>query len=432
MKAILIVLDSVGIGAAPDAAEYGDAGANTLAHLAEAANGIHLPTLQRLGLGNIPALISSGEPLRGVPAVEQPLAGYGAMQEVSKGKDTTTGHWEIAGLELARGFHLFPKGPPSFPPELVTAFEEKTGRRLIGNQAASGTAIIQELGKRQMREGAWIVYTSADSVFQIAAHEEIIPLDELYRACETARALCDPYQVGRVIARPFVGRPGAFQRTENRRDYSYPLPEPTVLDRLKTAGIPVTGVGKIEDIFAHRGLTRSFHTNTTSASQQQVLELVRGRADGLIFANFIDFDMLYGHRRDAKGYAAALEQTDRFFSDLLAMLCPGDWLIVTADHGNDPTFHGTDHTREYVPLLAYQPNRSGRSPSYAKKSRDLSGGGLLTLASEGSAILKMPRNLPRGASLGIRHGFYDVAQSLAAIFGLPPMPRGKAFVERKA
>ena len=242
-----------------------------------------------------------------------------------------------------------------------------------------------------MREGAWIVYTSADSVFQIAAHEEIIPLSELYRACETARMLCDPYQVGRVIARPFVGRPGAFQRTENRRDYSYPLPEPTVLDRLKAAGVPVTGVGKIEDVFAHRGLTRSFHTNTTSASQQQVLELVRGRADGLIFANLIDFDMLYGHRRDAKGYAAALEQTDRFFSDLLAVLRSDDWLIVTADHGNDPTFHGTDHTREYVPLLVYQPGRPGRS-------------------------------------LGIRHGFYDVAQSLATIFGLPPMLRGVSFV----
>ena len=393
MKAILIVLDSVGIGAAPDAAEYGDTGANTLAHLSNAVGGIHLPILQQLGLGNIPALIPSGALIRGVPAAEQPLADYGAMQEVSQGKDTTTGHWEIAGLELARGFHLFPKGPPSFPPELVAAFEARTGRRLIGNQAASGTAIIQELGKRQMHDGTWIVYTSADSVFQIAAHEEIIPLHELYHACEIARALCDPYQVGRVIARPFVGRPGAFRRTENRRDYSYPLPEPTVLDRLTAAGVPVTGVGKIEDIFTHRGLTHSFHTNTTSTSQQQVMELVCGRTGGLIFANFIDFDMLYGHRRDAKGYAAALEQTDRFFSDLLAVLRSDDWLIVTADHGNDPTFHGTDHTREYVPLLVFQPGRPGRT-------------------------------------LGIRHGFYDVAQSLAAIFGLPPMPRGKAFVER--
>ncbi|MFA5043298.1 MAG: phosphopentomutase [Kiritimatiellia bacterium] len=393
MKTILIVLDSVGIGAAPDAAKYGDTGANTLAHLAEAAGGIRLPTLQRLGLGNIPALIPDGTPIRGVPAAEKPLAGYGALREVSQGKDTTTGHWEIAGLELARGFHLFPKGPPSFPPELVAAFEAGTGRRLIGNRAASGTAIIQELGARQMREGAWIVYTSADSVFQIAAHEEIIPLSELYRACETARALCDPYQVGRVIARPFMGRPGAFQRTENRRDYSYPLPEPTVLDRLKTAGVPVAGVGKIEDIFAHRGLTRSFHTNTTNASQQQIMELAQAGAGGLIFANLIDFDMLYGHRRDAAGYARALEQTDLFFKNLLAVLHSDDWLIVTADHGNDPTFRGTDHTREYAPLLVYRPGRPGRS-------------------------------------LGIRHGFYDVAQSIATIFGLPPMPRGESFVTR--
>ncbi len=395
MNVILIVLDSVGIGAAPDAAEYGDTGANTLAHLAETVGGIHLPTLQRLGLGNIPVMMPAGAPIRGVPAEEQPLASYGAMREVSKGKDTTTGHWEIAGLELSRGFHLFPKGPPSFPPELVAAFEAKTGRRLIGNQAASGIAIIQELGARQMREGVWIVYTSADSVFQIAAHEEKIPLNELYRACETARTLCDPYQVGRVIARPFVGQPGAFQRTENRRDYSYPLPEFTVLDRLKSAGVLVTGVGKIEDIFAHRGLTRSFHTNTKKASQEQVLKLARSQTEGLIFANLIDFDMLYGHRRDAKGYAAALEQTDLFFSDLLAVLRPTDWLIVTADHGNDPTFRGTDHTREYVPLLAYQPVRPGRS-------------------------------------LGIRNGFYDIAQSLAMIFGLPPMPRGISFIEREA
>lgn len=391
MKIILIVLDSVGIGAAPDAAEYGDAGANTLAHLAEAAGGLHLPTLQRLGLGNIPALISSGTPIRGVPAADQPLAGYGAMREASKGKDTTTGHWEIAGLELTRGFHLFPKGPPSFPPELVAAFEQKTGRRLIGNQAASGTAIIEELGARQMATGSWIVYTSADSVFQIAAHEEIIPLGELYRACEIARALCDPYQVGRVIARPFVGRPGAFRRTENRRDYSYPLPEPTVLDHLAAAGVPVTGVGKIEDIFAHRGLTHSFHTGNTADSAREVLDLVREHESGLIFANFIDFDMLYGHRRDARGYATALEQTDRFFGELLPLLYAGNLLIITADHGNDPTFHGTDHTREYVPLLAYQAGRPGHS-------------------------------------LGIRKGFYDVAQSLATFFGLPPMPRGVSFL----
>ncbi|MBI2438081.1 MAG: phosphopentomutase [Lentisphaerae bacterium] len=370
MKVILIVLDSLGIGAAPDAPEYGDSGADTLGHLAEAVGGIQLPTLQRLGLGNIPALLPAGKAICGVPAVAQPLASYGAMQEVSKGKDTITGHWEMAGLELPRGFHLFPKGPPSFPPELVSAFEQQTGRRLIGNKAASGTAIIEELGARQLREGAWIVYTSADSVFQIASHEEIIPLTELYHACEIARRLCDAYQVGRVIARPFTGQPGAFRRTENRRDYSFALPELTVLDRLAAASVPVTGVGKIEDIFNKSGLTRSFHTLSTQASQQEVLELARAQSAGLIFANFIDFDMLYGHRRDVKGYAAALEQTDLFFGKLLAAVNPADWLMITADHGNDPTFRGTDH----------------------------------------------------------RHGFYDVAQSLAKIFNLPPMPRGISFI----
>ena len=391
MRAILIVLDSVGIGAAPDAAEYGDAGANTLSHLAGAAGGLAVPTLQRLGLGNIPSLIPSGEPIRGVPASGQPLADYGAMQEVSTGKDTITGHWEMAGLRLERGFHVFPKGPPSCPPALVEAFEKQTGRRLIGNKAASGTAIIEELGAQQMREGVWIVYTSADSVFQIAAHEDVIPLAELYRACEIARVLCDPYQVGRVIARPYAGRPGEFRRTENRRDFSYPLPEPTVLDRLFAAGVPVTGIGKIEDIFNHRGLTHSYHTGNTSASAQEVLDLVRGHESGLMMANFIDFDMLYGHRRDARGYAAALERTDGFFAELLPSLSAGDLLIITADHGNDPTFRGTDHTREFVPLLVYRPGRVGHS-------------------------------------LQIRQGFYDVAQSLAAHFGLPPLPRGKSFL----
>jgi len=395
MRVFLIVLDSVGIGAAPDAAEYGDAGADTLGHTARAADGLRLPVLQELGLGNIPALLPAGAPIRGVPPAGRPRASYGAMQEVSRGKDTTTGHWEIAGLHLEQGFHLFPKGPPAFPADLVAAFEAKTGRRLIGDRAASGTAIIEELGARHMAEGAWIAYTSADSVFQLAAHEEVVPLEELYRACGIARELCNPLRVGRIIARPFVGRPGTFRRTANRRDFSYPLPEPTILDRLTEAGIPVTGVGKIEDIFAHRGLSQSFHTGTSAASQRQVLDLARSGAAGLIFANFIDFDMLYGHRRDVAGYARALEQTDVFFGKLLPALLPGDWLIITADHGNDPTFSGTDHTREYVPVLAYFPGCGGQP-------------------------------------LGIRRGFYDVAQSLAALFGLPPMPRGVSFADSAA
>lgn len=390
MRAILIILDSVGIGAAPDAAEYGDAGANTLAHLAAAAGGLRLPALQGMGLGNIPALLPGGEPIAGVPPAREPSADYGAMREASKGKDTTVGHWELAGLELKRGFHLFPPGPPSFPSDLVREIEARTGRRLIGDKAASGVAIIEELGARQMRDGAWIVYTSADSVLQIAAHEEIIPLPELYRACEIARELCDRYPVGRVIARPFTGHPGAFLRTENRRDYSYPPPEPTLLDRLVAAGAEVHAVGKIEDIFARRGITRAYHTGNNCDSQAQVMELTRREAPGLIIANFIDFDMLYGHRRDASGYARALEETDGFFGRLLPLLRPADLLIVTADHGNDPTFAGTDHTREHVPVLAYRPGR-------------------------------------QGASLGVRSGFFDVAQTLAARFGLPRLQRGTAF-----
>ena len=391
MRALLIVLDSVGIGAAPDAAAYGGAGANTLAHTAAAVGGLRLPALGALGLGNIPGLIPGGAALAGVPPAAAPRAGYGAMAEQSRGKDTITGHWELAGLELACGFHLFPPGPPSFPADLVAAFEARTGRPLIGNRAASGTAIVAELGARHLREGAWIAYTSADSVFQIAAHEAVVPLDELYRACEVARALCDRYPVGRVIARPFIGTPGAFVRTENRRDFAYPPPEPTVLDRLAAAGVPVTAVGKVEDIFLHRGIARSFHTGNTADSAARVLALARERAPGLVFANFIDFDMRHGHRRDPAGYAAALESVDAFFADLLPALDPGTLLIVTADHGNDPTFHGTDHTREYVPLLAYRPGQPG-------------------------------------GPLGIRRGFYDVAQALASWFGLPPLPRGVSWL----
>jgi len=390
--AYLIVLDSVGIGAAPDAAEYGDTGASTLAHLAAAAGGIAVPTLQKLGLGCIPPLLPSGLPIAGVPAADAPRASYGAMREVSRGKDTTTGHWELAGLHLPDGFALFPPGPPSFPGDLLDAFQERTGRAVIGNRAASGTAIIAELGEQQLREGCWIVYTSADSVFQIAAHEETIPLPELYRACEIARELCDPLRVGRVIARPYVGAPGRFRRTENRRDYSLPPPEPTLLDRLHDSGVRVTTVGKLDDVFAHRGIDESRHVENNPAAQAAVLSLLRERTPGLVFANLIDFDMLYGHRRDARGYAAALEDADRFLGDALPLLGAGDVLIVTADHGNDPTFRGTDHTREFVPLLVYRTTHTGRP-------------------------------------LGIREGFFDVAQSLAGFFGLPPLPRGRGFLD---
>jgi len=392
MRAFLIVLDSVGIGEAPDAADYGDTGANTLGHLSAAAGGLRVPTLQRLGLGNIPALLPLGIPITGCPPAAQPAASFGALRERSQGKDTTTGHWEMAGLLLEHGFALFPKGPPSFPAELIDAFERRTGRRTIGNKAANGLAIIDELGPQQLREGAWIVYTSGDSVFQIAAHEGTIPLPELYRGCAVARELCDPYRVGRVIARPYVGAPGAFRRTENRRDFSYPLPGLTILDRLSAHGVPTVTVGKLDDVFAQRGITESIHVENNADAQTALLTLAAARPGPLfVFANLIDFDMLYGHRRDAPGYATALERTDAFMADLLPRLGSDDVLIITADHGNDPTFKGSDHTREYVPLLVYRTGRPGQS-------------------------------------LGIRDGFYDIAASVAAFCGLQPLPHGTSFL----
>lgn len=391
MRTFLIVLDSVGIGYAPDASDYGDTGAATLPHIAEAVGGLALPTFQKLGLGNIPPITPNPLPIRGVEAVHEPMASFGAMQEVSQGKDTITGHWEIAGLLLKPGFHLFPAGPPSFPDELVAAFERETGRKLIGNKSASGTGILEELGAKASRDACWLVYTSADSVFQIAANIDVIPLEELYRACEVARRLCDPYRVGRVIARPFRGTPGHFYRTEDRRDYAFQPDEPTILERLHAAGIPVYAVGKIEDIFAHRGITKSDHTGNNRASQQAVERFAGEMKRGFLFANFIDFDMLYGHRRDPKGYAECLQQTDEWLASFLPTLGTSDTLIITADHGNDPTFKGSDHTREVVPLLVYSPGAPARN-------------------------------------LGLRHGYYDIAQTIAMQFGLDPMPRGVSFL----
>ena len=391
MRVFLIVLDSVGIGYAPDAADYGDEGAATLPHIAEAVGGLRLPTLQKLGLGNIPAVTPRPLAIRGVPPAAQPLASYGAMRERSQGKDTITGHWELAGLLLQPGFHLFPPGPPSFPADVVEPFERESGRRMLGNKSASGTGIIEELGAEATRDRKWIVYTSADSVFQIAANIDVIPLEELYRACEIARRLCDPYRVGRVIARPFRGTAGNFHRTEDRRDYAFQPEEPTILERLHTSGVPVYAVGKIEDIFAHRGITKSDHTGNNRASQQTVERFAAEMKRGLLFANFIDFDMLYGHRRDPKGYAECLVQTDEWLSNFIPTLTNGDTLIITADHGNDPTYRGSDHTREVVPLLVYQPGRPG-------------------------------------VSLGLRDGYYDVAQSIASHFGIDPLPRGVAFL----
>lgn len=391
MRVFLIVLDSVGIGHAPDAAAYGDEGSATLPHIAEAVGGLTLPTFQKLGLGNIPPITPRPFPIVGVPPAENPLASYGAMREVSQGKDTITGHWEIGGLLLQPGFHLFPPGPPSFPNELVAAFEKETGRKILGNKSASGVGIIEELGEQSSHEGKWIAYTSADSVFQIAANIDVIPLQELYKACEIARRLCDPYRVGRVIARPFRGKAGAFTRTEDRRDYAYQPDEPTILERLHSAGIPVYAVGKIEDIFAHRGITKSDHTGNNRASQQTVERFAVEMKRGFLFANFIDFDMLYGHRRDPRGYADCLVQTDQWLAKFLPTLTTSDTLIITADHGNDPTYKGTDHTREIVPLLVYQPGRGA-------------------------------------VNFGVREGYFDIAQSVATLFGIDPLPRGRSFL----
>ncbi|SEN20907.1 phosphopentomutase [Lihuaxuella thermophila] len=344
-RVTLIVLDSVGIGALPDAEEYGDAGAHTLGHIADHQNGLHLPHLERLGLGNI-------EPVKGVQPVRSPGAFYGKMSEISKGKDTTTGHWEFMGIYTDKPFKTYPEG---FPQELIRAFEEKTGRKVIGNKPASGTEIIAELGEEHMKTGSLIVYTSADSVFQIAAHEEIVPLDELYRICEIARELTldEKYSVVRVIARPFVGEPGNFTRTANRRDYSVKPPARTVLNHLQDAGLDVIGIGKISDIYAGVGITRSIHTKSNMDGVDQLLNVLAEPFHGLAFINLVDFDAKYGHRRDPVGYARALEEFDARVPEILEALDDKDLLIITADHGNDPTHHGTDHTREYTPLLVY-------------------------------------------------------------------------------
>ncbi|MCS7260725.1 MAG: phosphopentomutase [Anaerolineae bacterium] len=341
-RVILIVLDSVGCGDAPDAAAYGDEGSNTLANTAHAVGGLRLPNLGRLGLGYVTSI-------EGVPPDPAPQGCFGRLTEVSAGKDTTTGHWELAGLPLLKPFPTYPHG---FPPDLIAEFERRIGRCVLGNYPASGTAIIAELGAQHMRTGCPIVYTSADSVFQIAAHEEVIPVEELYRMCQIARDLLNgEHAVARVIARPFVGQPGSFRRTERRKDFSLPPPAETILDVLKASGKVVIGVGKIEDIFASRGLTESVHTTNNMDSVNAILDLLSSSDTDLIFANLVDFDMLYGHRNDPYGYAQALEQFDARLPEIQGELRDGDVLILTADHGNDPTTPSTDHSRERVPIL---------------------------------------------------------------------------------
>ncbi|HWP03128.1 MAG TPA: phosphopentomutase [Gemmatimonadaceae bacterium] len=340
-RAILLVLDGVGAGEAPDAARYGDAGSNTLGNLAEAVGGLHLPALESLGLGRVLQL-------RGVSARVDPLGAWGRMTPASAGKDSTTGHWELAGVHLARPFPTYPHG---FPREVIEEFERRSGRRVIGNIPASGTEIIERFAAEQAATGAWIVYTSADSVFQIAAHEEVIPLRELYDGCALARQiLVAPHDVARVIARPFAGSPGSYRRTAGRRDFALPPPEPTLLDALEEAGVQREGVGKVDDLFAGRGIS-SRHTADNSEGIAAILEWIRGPSSGLLFANLVDFDQRYGHRNDVAGFYRALQEFDAVVPEILRALGSNDLLIVTADHGNDPTTPSTDHSRERVPLL---------------------------------------------------------------------------------
>lgn len=342
-RVILIVLDSVGAGELPDAALYGDEGANTLGNIVK-ARGLDVPNMLSLGLGHISAVGLAPDP--------QARGGFGRMAEKSPGKDTTTGHWELAGIRLEQAFPTFPDG---FPVEFIARFEQMIGTRTLGNIAASGTTIINQLGDEHVKTGYPIVYTSADSVFQIAAHVDVIPLDRLYEICQIARGmLTGPLRVGRVIARPFAGkRNGAYARTPERRDFSLTPIGETILDVLKAKGLDTIGVGKIEDIFAHRGLTDSDHAEGNAECMASMINFLKTDFDGLLFVNLVDFDMHHGHRRDVEHYAQALETFDRQLPDVLALLGKDDLLLISADHGCDPTFRGTDHTREYVPLLAY-------------------------------------------------------------------------------
>lgn len=355
-RAAIIVLDGVGIGEAPDAAKYGDVGSNTLGNIARAVGGMDLPNLRRAGLGNITTL-------EGMPACNEATGAWGLMIPRSVGKDSTTGHWEIAGVHLARPFPTYPGG---FPASVIAEFEERSGRAVIGNKVASGTAILDDFGPEHQRSGAWILYTSADSVFQVAAHEEVIPLDELYRACEIARQmLVAPHDVSRVIARPFLGQPGSYARTNHRRDFSIAPTGETLLDALERAGIPRAGVGKVDDLFAGRAI-QSRHTGGNSEGLAAIEQWLGDASSGLLFANLVDFDQSFGHRNDVSGFYGALRQFDAALPRLLATLREDDLLFITADHGNDPTTPSTDHARECVPVLAL--GRPVRAVSLGQRS----------------------------------------------------------------
>jgi phosphopentomutase len=344
-RIFIIVMDSVGIGEAPDAEKFGDKGADTFGHIAERMNGLNMPNMGKLGLSNI-------REIKGIEKADKPLAFYTKMMEASNGKDTMTGHWEIMGLNIQTPFRVFPEG---FPDELLAEIEKRTGRKIIGNKPASGTEILVELGEEHMKTGALIVYTSADSVLQIAAHEEIVPLEELYKICKIARELTldEKYMVGRVIARPFLGEPGNFKRTSNRHDYALKPFDRTVMSELKDGGLDVIAIGKISDIYDGEGVTQSLRTVSNMDGMDKLVETLDMDFNGISFLNLVDFDALYGHRRDPEGYGKALEEYDARLPEVFAKMKEDDLLMVTADHGNDPVAPGTDHTREYVPLLVY-------------------------------------------------------------------------------
>ena len=384
-RVILIVLDSVGIGASPDAEKYGDNGADTLGNLAREVNGLDLPNLEKMGLGKI----------KDIPGVSQDvkaLGAYGKMAEASTGKDTTTGHWELAGIISENPFPTYPDG---FPAEVIKPFEEEIGKEVLGNKAASGTVIIEELCKEHKKTGKPIVYTSADSVFQIAAHEEIIPIDELYEMCRKARQiLTGKHGVGRVIARPFVGECGDLTRTERRKDFSLKPSKPTMLDNIKKAGLSVMSVGKIDDIFANKGITESNHIIDNMECVEAVFEFMEENKPGLIFANLVEYDMRYGHRRDTEGYAQALKEFDQRLPDIFDNMKESDILIITADHGCDPTFKGTDHTREYVPLMV------------------------------------TGENIENDLDLGTRSTFADLAATITDILEVQEIEDGKSFKQK--
>ena len=360
-RAAIIVLDGVGVGEAPDTPLYGDTGSNTLGNISRMLGGLELPNLQAAGLGNL-------ADIAGVPATKQPGAAHGVMVPRSAGKDSTTGHWEIAGVLLSRPFPTYPNG---FPDDIVAEFSRRTGRRVIGNVVGSGTAVIDRYGEEHQRTGDWILYTSADSVFQVAAHEATIALPELYAACAAARELLvAPHDVSRVIARPFTGTPGAYRRTENRRDFSIAPPEATVLDALQAAGVPRAGVGKVDDLFAGRGIA-SQHTRDNAQGIALLHEWLAGANGGLLFANLVDFDQLYGHRNDVPGFYGALREFDTALPRLVSQLREDDLLFITADHGNDPTTPSTDHARECVPLLAFGARVQGRDLGRRETFADL-------------------------------------------------------------